>query len=99
MRGTQVANVPSNTHVVHVKGQVQTPAPKTPSGQLCDFTALANLKAKVLSAQPKQAAKELRHLAGSVICGNDTVATINCFQGRKFVLLLLFVCSKIGLRC
>lgn len=37
------------------------------------------LKARVLSAQPVQAAKELRHLASSVICANDTVATINCF--------------------
>ncbi len=79
MRGMQVANVPSNTHVVHVTGQVQTPAPETPSGHLCDFTALANPKARVLSAEPMQAAKELRHLAGSVICGNDTVATINRF--------------------
>ncbi len=94
-----MANVLSNTRVVHAKGQVQTPAQKTPSGQLCNFTALANPKARVLSAELMQAATELRHLAGSVICGNDTVATVNCFQGRKFVLLLLFVCSKTGVRC
>ena len=57
----QVANVPSNTHVVHVKGQVQTPAPKTSSGQLCDFTALLESKGRVLSAQPIHAAKKLKY--------------------------------------